>query len=219
MDHASSRGGWRAERRLNEAWSKPGARRLIRIKHILGLNRRLNSRALFAGNRWRCVKFQEHVMYKRILVAIDGSQAAQLALQEALKIAEAAQSTVTAVFVAEHAAQMVDIGTGLLDQQTRTTASAEAAMATLEDARALFEQRGVRGLTRIVDAYGEDIAGVLRRTADECEADLVVMGTHGRHGIGRLLLGSVAEAVLRRTELPVLLVRRERDLDEIPSEL
>ena len=158
-------------------------------------------------------------MYKRILVAIDGSQAAQLALQEALKIAQAAQSSVTAVFVAEHNAQMVDIGTGLLDQQTRTIASAEAAQATLEDARALFEQRGVRGLTRIVDAYGEDIAGVLCRIADECEADLVVMGTHGRHGIGRLLLGSVAETVLRRAQAPVLLVRRARDLDEIPSGL
>jgi nucleotide-binding universal stress UspA family protein len=126
---------------------------------------------------------------------------------------------VTAVFVAEHSAQMVDIGTGLLDQQMRTTASAEAAMATLEDARALFEQRGVRGLTRIVDAYGEDIAGVLCQIANECEADLVVMGTHGRHGIGRLLLGSVAEAVLRRAGVPVLLVRRALDLDEIPSEL
>ncbi|MBC8751098.1 MULTISPECIES: universal stress protein [Paraburkholderia] len=158
-------------------------------------------------------------MYKRILVAIDGSQAAQLALQEALTIAEAAQSTVTAVFVAEHAAQMVDVGIGLIDQQSRSTVSAEAAMATLEDARALFEQRGVRGLTRVLDAYGEDIAGVLCRIAGECEADLVVMGTHGRHGIGRLLLGSVAEAVLRRTEVPVLLVRRERDLDEIPSGL
>lgn len=111
---------------------------------------------------------------------------------------------------------MVDVGIGLIDQQSRSTVSAEAAMATLEDARALFEQRGVRGLTRVVDAYGEDIAGVLCRIAGECEADLVVMGTHGRHGIGRLLVGSVAEAVLRRTEVPVLLVRRERDLDENP---
>ncbi|RDJ99829.1 universal stress protein [Paraburkholderia lacunae] len=158
-------------------------------------------------------------MYKRILVAIDGSQAAKLALEEALKIAEAAQAMVTAVFVAEHVAQMVDIGTGLIDEQTRDTAAAEAAMATLEDARALFEQRNVRGLTRTIDAYGEDVVTVLCRVAQECEADLVAMGTHGRHGIGRLLLGSVAEAFLRRAEMPVLLVRRARDMDEIPSTL
>ena len=158
-------------------------------------------------------------MYKRILVAIDGSQAAQLALEEALKIAEAAQSTVTAVFVAEHTAQMVDVGTGFIDEQPRGTASAEAALATLEDARALFEQRNVSGLTRTVDAYGENIASVLCRIADEIQADLVVMGTHGRHGIGRLLLGSVSDAFVRRAEVPVLLVRRAHDLDEIPSDL
>lgn len=158
-------------------------------------------------------------MYKRILVAIDGSQAAQRALEEALKIAEAAQATVTAVFVAEHVAQMVDMSTGLLDEQARTTASAEAAMATLEDARALFQQRKVRGLTRVIDAYGKDIASVLCRVADECEADLLVVGTHGRQGIGRLLLGSVAEALLRRASVPVLVVRRAHDIDEIPSSL
>jgi nucleotide-binding universal stress UspA family protein len=77
----------------------------------------------------------------------------------------------------------------------------------------------VRGITRTIDAYGEDIVTVLCRVAEECETDLVVMGTHGRHGIGRILLGSVAEAFLRRAGMPVLLVRRERDVDEIPSYL
>lgn len=158
-------------------------------------------------------------MYTRILVAIDGSQAAQLALEEALKIAQATQASVTAISVAEHAAQMVDVGIGLIDEQARTRASAEAALATLEDARAFFGQRGVRGLTRTIDAYGEDVASILCRIADECEADLVVMGTHGRHGIGRLMLGSVAESFLRRANMPVLLVRRARDQDEIPSGL
>lgn len=158
-------------------------------------------------------------MYKRILVAIDGSQAAQLALEEALKIAERAQASVTAVFVAEHVAQMVDIGTGLVDEQAHATASADAAVAMLEDARAMFEKRKVRGSARAIDAYGEDVASVLCRVADECEADLVVMGTHGRQGMGRLLLGSVAEAFLRRTDVPVLMVRRVHDIDEIPSSL
>lgn len=158
-------------------------------------------------------------MYKRILVAIDGSQAAKLALEEALKIAQAGRATVMAICVVEHVAQMVDVGTGLVEERAPGTAATEAAMATLEDARALFEQRNVRGLTRTIDTYGEDIVTVLCRVAEEFEADLVVMGTHGRHGIGRMLLGSVAEAFLRRAGMPVLLVRRERDMDEIPSYL
>lgn len=158
-------------------------------------------------------------MYKRILVAIDGSQAAQLALEEALKIAEAAEAIVTAVFVANYGAQMLDITAGLIEGQAGSTPAIEAAKATLEDARALFEQRKIRGLTRVIDAYGDDIASVLYRVASECEADLVVMGTHGRHGVGRLLLGSVAEAFLRRADVPVLLIRRAYELDPIPSNL
>jgi nucleotide-binding universal stress UspA family protein len=47
----------------------------------------------------------------------------------------------------------------------------------------------------------------------------VVMGTQGRHGIGRCLLGSVAEAFLRRADVPVLLVRSPQDQDEMPSGL
>jgi nucleotide-binding universal stress UspA family protein len=192
---------------------------LIFIKCVLVRNSRLKLASPADRTHSRQGEFSEKVMYKRILVAIDGSQAAQLALEEALKIAEATQAIVTAVFVAEHTARLVDVGTGLIDAQPRTTAYAEAAKATLEDARAMFEQRKVRGLTRTIDAYGEDITGVLCRAADEWEADLVVMGTHGRHGIGRLLLGSVAEALLRRTTVPVLMVRREFAIDEIPSSL
>jgi nucleotide-binding universal stress UspA family protein len=158
-------------------------------------------------------------MYKRILVAIDGSQAAKLALEEALKIAKAAQATVTAVFVAEHVAQMVDTASGLVDEEAHARESTAAAIATLEDAGELFEQHHVRGLTRLIDAYGEGVVSVLCRVTEECEADLVVMGTHGRHGIGRMFLGSVAEAFVRRAEVPVLLVRRSQDIDEIPSNL
>lgn len=158
-------------------------------------------------------------MYKRILVAIDGSQAAQLALEEALKIAEAAEAIVTAVFVADYGAQMLDITAGLIEGQAGSTPAIGAAKAALEDARALFEQRKIRGLTRVIDAYGDDIASVLYHVASECEADLVVMGTHGRHGVGRLLLGSVAEAFLRRADVPVLLIRRAYELDPIPSHL
>ncbi len=53
---------------------------------------------------------------------------------------------------------------------------------------------------------GEPVAGILR-VADEVAADLIVMGTHGRTGLGRLVLGSVAEAVVRRAACPVLTVK------------
>jgi nucleotide-binding universal stress UspA family protein len=159
-------------------------------------------------------------MYKRILAAIDGSRGARLALDEALKIAQASDATITAICVVEHPAQLVDVGNLFVDAPPRaTTAASEAATAALEEARDLFERQHVRGQTRTLDSYGEDAAKVLSRAADELEADLVVMGTSGRHGVRRVLLGSVAESFLRLSRVPVLLVRYDPDVDPIPSSL
>ncbi|WP_261330121.1 universal stress protein, partial [Burkholderia contaminans] len=74
-------------------------------------------------------------------------------------------------------------------------------------ATAALAHEQVRGTVRALDAYGEDVATVLMRTAAEADADLIVMGTSGRHGLRRLLLGSVAESLLRAADRPVLLVR------------
>ena len=59
----------------------------------------------------------------------------------------------------------------------------------------------------MVEAAREPIAATLLAAAANAHADLIVMGTHGRRGIGRAVLGSVAESLLRATGLPVLLVR------------
>jgi nucleotide-binding universal stress UspA family protein len=146
-------------------------------------------------------------MYQRILAAVDGSRSARLALDEALKIAAASDGAVIAVSVVEHGGRLTDINLGMVSDPESELAIAETAKTALEEAEALFTQHGVRGTTRVVEVYGEDIAAVLNRTAAECGADLIVMGTTGRHGMERLLLGSVAESLLRTASLPVLVVR------------
>jgi len=156
-------------------------------------------------------------MYKRILVALDGSRAARLALDEAVKLAQAPEAKVIAVCVVEHAAQLVDLGTGFIDALPAGTAAEEAAQAILAEAAEVFAQHNVQGVTREEDAYGEGVTYVLARIAAEWEADLVVMGTHGRHGAQRALFGSVAESFLRHTELPVLLVRQQTAEPQTPS--
>jgi nucleotide-binding universal stress UspA family protein len=148
-------------------------------------------------------------MYKRILAAVDGSRGARLALNEALKIAKASGGEIVAVFVVEHAPQLVDVGAVYMPERGADAALVDAATAALDEARELFREQGVNGVARAVDAYGDKIAEVLSRTADECEADLIVMGTQGRHGFRRVLLGSVAEALLRTAQMPVLLVRHD----------
>jgi nucleotide-binding universal stress UspA family protein len=67
--------------------------------------------------------------------------------------------------------------------------------------------RGGRVATRTEIAYGEDVAGVVCQTAERVGADVISLASHGRSGVARTLLGSVAEAVLRKSRLPVLVVR------------
>ncbi|KVH63612.1 universal stress protein UspA [Burkholderia sp. MSMB1072] len=144
-------------------------------------------------------------MYKRIFVGLDGSPSARLALNEAIRIAMASGGEVTCAYVVEHRPQLVDVDAGFAAEHDGDV----AATPVLDAAKAMLAQQHVRGTVRALDAYGEDIATVLMRTAAEADADLIVMGTSGRHGLRRLLLGSVAESLLRAADRPVLLVRHD----------
>ncbi|SDI33673.1 universal stress protein [Paraburkholderia phenazinium] len=146
-------------------------------------------------------------MYKRILVGLDGSEAASRALDEAVTIARTTGATITAIYVVMHAARLVETSAGLVDERPASKADDEAARAALDHADQVFRANHLRGTVREIDAYGEDVAAVLAHAASGHEADLVVMGTHGRHGVRRLLLGSVAESFVRISDVPVLLVR------------
>lgn len=147
-------------------------------------------------------------MYKRIFVALDGSRNARLALDEALRIAVASGGAITCAYVVEHKPKLVDVDASYVDVREEIEPSAtDAATQTLDDAKALLEQHHVPGTVRALDSFGDDVATVLMRTAAEADADLIVMGTSGRHGLRRLLVGSVAESLLRAADRPVLLVR------------
>ena len=146
-------------------------------------------------------------MYTRILAAIDGSRASRLALDEAVKIARVSGATIVAACVVEQAPQLVDVGAVYEGENGPSRKATEAATAALAQAEEVFKSQGVQGTSRAVDAYGESVASVLVRVAEECGAELIVLGTHGRHGVRRALLGSVAESLLRAVDLPVLLVR------------
>ncbi|AYZ01922.1 universal stress protein [Burkholderia multivorans] len=148
-------------------------------------------------------------MYKRIFVGLDGSPSARLALNEAIRIAAASGGTITCAYVVEHRPRLVDVGAGFAETPDDDAAAADVATAVLDEAKAALAQRQVPGTVRALDAYGEDVAAVLMRTAAEADADLIVMGTSGRHGLRRLLLGSVAESLLRAADRPVLLVRHD----------
>ena len=136
--------------------------------------------------------------FKNILCAIDYSDSSLKALRLARQIALQNDSTVYLIHVCQ--AMVVPIG-GVV---TNPPAADEAARARL---RKLASQQ-LDGVDHYeVVATGGDPARVLLKTADQLKVDLIVIGTHGRKGISRFLLGSVAEKTLRRAPCPVLTSR------------
>ena len=83
----------------------------------------------------------------------------------------------------------------------------ESSEKILIDAQALVQQGGLATGIKLLEAKGQRIANVIVAEAERWQADLIVIGTHGRTGFSRLLLGSVAEGVVRTAAIPVLLIR------------
>ena len=158
-------------------------------------------------------------MYQKIVVALDGSESSRWALYEALEMAQLTQARLHAVYIVHPWG--VSRYAGYVDSDQLRDVLREDGRIALDEARRAMTERGVPGDTEIEETENaaDDVAHCLGRCVQRQGAGLVVMGTQGRHGIGRLLLGSVAEAFLRRVDVPVLVVRSPRDLDGIPSGL
>lgn len=146
-------------------------------------------------------------MYHTILVAIDGSACADRALDEAIRLASLCEATLEIVHVVDNSYLKYNMGYGnLADLRTDLVEGGRKLLATAE-ARAHAGQ--VICHTQLVDeilALG-DIAMAIDAEAHRTQADLVVVGTHGRRGVRRLVMGSVAEGVVCISKVPVLLVR------------
>jgi nucleotide-binding universal stress UspA family protein len=156
-------------------------------------------------------------MYAKIMVAVDGSSIATRALDEALRMAPAQGSTLILVHVIEYPHIYVrDLG---YDPAPITEALLSDGRRVLEDAAARVKSRHIEYRSVMVDkrTSTDSIAERLQRVADEQQVELVVLGTHGRGGFKRLLLGSVAEAFLRSSSRPVLLVPGGQHDDGVQS--
>jgi nucleotide-binding universal stress UspA family protein len=156
-------------------------------------------------------------MYDNILVPTDGSTAAENAVDQAVDVAAKYGSTVHALYVVDVDATSYSLGTeqvdrirqGNLDEMTEVKAQADAATGHVADVAA---EHGVPVEEHVT--AGEP-ARAIRKFVEENDIDLVMMGSHGRSGLKRVILGSVTEKVLRRTRLPVLVVdvRGETDVE------
>jgi len=144
-------------------------------------------------------------MYKRILVAVDGSETSRRAFDAALELAKAMGSTLQPYYVIENAPMYFD-APGYDPSILRGQMIAQGNELAVEFDKAMAE-RGVAGEMATGEASSlEDVPTLLLNAAHTLGADLIVMGTHGRRGFQRLILGSVAERCVRQSTLPVLLI-------------
>ncbi|RKQ61965.1 nucleotide-binding universal stress UspA family protein [Vogesella indigofera] len=149
-------------------------------------------------------------MYQRIFVPVDDSETSALALAEACKLAKEVGAAVKMVHVVD-LAQFGWGGAEFLDAAELQGSIREAGEQVLSQARTRAEALGVVPETAIIESWGDRIASVIMDDASKWGADLLVMGTHGIGGLMHLLLGSVAEGVLKIADVPVLLVRHTGD--------
>ena len=141
-------------------------------------------------------------MYDRILVPTDGSDGMARVVRHAVDLADIHGASLDAVYVinsASYAGLPMESSWEGVDEMLRD--DADAAVDAVRDAA---ESRGVPVTTSVVE--GTPSREIVEH-AEKTRCDLVVMGTHGRGGIDRLLLGSVAEKVVRASNVPVLTVR------------
>jgi len=147
-------------------------------------------------------------MYQRILVPIDGSATSEHALQEAIKLA-AGSALLRLVYVLEEIYSLDAEAYAFVDYPALREAMRNTGERILAQGAKKVQQSGSKAETALLDVSGERVASVIDGEAQQWGADLIVIGTHGRSGLSRLLLGSVAEGVARGTSVPVLLVRAE----------
>jgi nucleotide-binding universal stress UspA family protein len=147
-------------------------------------------------------------MYKRILVASDGSNTSLLALEEAVKLAKELNAQVRIVTVVEELI-LTGGGADYVDVNEVRKAVVRYGEDALKKAKDAAHELGVEAESKLVQIkrFGDRVTDAIAHEAEAWPADLIVIGTHGRRGFNHLLMGSVAEGVVRVSSKPVLLIR------------
>jgi nucleotide-binding universal stress UspA family protein len=146
-------------------------------------------------------------MYQRILVPVDGSPTSARGVDEAIQLAKLTKGRLLLVHLVEplpYALAGEGYGAMTADIVGMMT---EAGRKVLNEAQQRVEKEGVAVEAKLVETLDARLSDCIAEHVDAWRADLVVVGTHGRRGVQRVLLGSDAELIVRTAKVPVLLVR------------
>ncbi len=145
-------------------------------------------------------------MFKRILVAVDGSATSKAGLKTAIALAKEQNASLLIMHVVDERMTMLNPEAGAY-VETMFEMLREGGRKVVADAEALARKQAVPFKTAMIESFGLGVAEVIVRHAQKSRADLIVLGTHGRRGMNRLVMGSDAESVVRQVTVPVLLVK------------
>lgn len=145
-------------------------------------------------------------LFKRIVLAIDGSSTSRLALREAIKLAKDQQARLRILFVVDVVTLAAESPYQLIEFEDSVRRAGDK---VLKQAASAARKAGIEAETiRLeVESLQDRIADEIVRNAEAWRANLIVIGTHGRRGLSRMFIGSVAESLIRIAPAPVLLIR------------
>jgi nucleotide-binding universal stress UspA family protein len=146
-------------------------------------------------------------MYRRILVPVDGSATSKLGLRHAVGLAKNQGARLRFLNVMDDSLGLSGTDISAADMSFLLKSVREIGERSVTEAAVLARKNKLNADASLLHGRGRRASDVILEAAKKWRADLIVMGTHGRRGLNRLLLGSDAERVLRGTPVPLLLVR------------
>lgn len=146
-------------------------------------------------------------MYKKILVPLDGSSTSNLALEHAVALARLSGGSVVLFHVIEELAHSNGFERPKIYIEQVRPHFIATSQAILDKASERLRQEGVNVETLMLESGGKRASELIAEQAKASGCDIVILGTHGRRGVERFLMGSDAEQVARIASVPVMLVR------------
>jgi len=145
--------------------------------------------------------------YRRILVPIDGSPTATRGLDEAIGLCKATEGSIRVLHVMDDLVFVSGFESGATYARDVVPELRRRSEQLLEAARKRVEAAGVAADKVLIECFARRTSEIVCEQAIAWQADLIVVGTHGRRGVRRMMLGSDAEQIVREAPVPVLVVR------------
>lgn len=152
-------------------------------------------------------------MYRHVFIAIDDSRTSRKALEEAISVARLNGASLEIVHAIDE--ELVHVfhtrGVTTVNAKQLKHALESGGEEVLDRAVESAREAGVEARARLLKGHGEHTDDLIAQAIEDSGADLLVVGSHGRRGVRRMLLGSVAENLVRKVAISVLIVRGHHD--------